>query len=263
MKSFRFSTTVNPDYDRLQTILDADPERPHVHCVDMPHRLTTTWQDQGCEMGIWEQDGELLAWALLQSSWWNLDYPLYPSQWDSLLERDVLAWGQEQIKGYSKRTGEEFFGSVEFFQDAPNAKQTTDYLETLGFREFDWSIVRFELDLRRDFPLPQLPEGFAIRPLRGRAEVEVYVNLHRAAFGSKKMTTAWRMRTLKHPAYRPDIDLVVVNPEDEPVGFCICWMWRDMGQIEPLGVHPEYRARGLGRALELTASHSLRRQGVR
>ena len=71
------------------------------------------------------------------------------------------------------------------------------------------------------------------------------------------------MRTLEHPAYRPEIDLVIVSPEDKPVGFCICWMWQDLGQIEPLGVHPEYQGQGLGRALELSALQVLRNQGTR
>jgi len=71
------------------------------------------------------------------------------------------------------------------------------------------------------------------------------------------------MRTLEHPAYRAEIDLVVVGPEDRPVGFCVCWMWQDIAQIEPLGVHPEYQGKGLGSALGLAALHALRSQGAR
>jgi ribosomal protein S18 acetylase RimI-like enzyme len=77
------------------------------------------------------------------------------------------------------------------------------------------------------------------------------------------MTRAWRLRTLAHPAYRPAIDLVAVSPQGELVGFCICWMWHDLGQIEPLGVHPDYQGRGLGRALELSALGALRNHNVR
>jgi GNAT superfamily N-acetyltransferase len=229
----------------------------------MPYRLTSTWQDQGCELGIWEKDDQLLAWAVFQPAWWNLDYALHPSAQGSALEAELLAWGQDQMKRYARRAGEQFYGSVEFFEDAPQAGQRVNYLERLGFQKFDWSIIRFAIDLQQDLPQPQLPAGFTIRPLRGRGEVGAYVSLHRAAFGSEKMTTAWRMRTLDHPAYRPEIDLVVVGPEDQPVGFCIGWLWQDIGQIEPLGVHPAYQGKGLGRALELTALHTLRQHGAR
>jgi len=73
----------------------------------------------------------------------------------------------------------------------------------------------------------------------------------------------WRLRTLTHPAYRPEIDLVVANAADDPVGFCICWIRGDVGQIEPLGVHPDYKGKGLGRALEQAALRMMRSHGVR
>lgn len=263
MESACFTMTVSPDPMRLQTILDASPMHPHVHSVDMPFRQTSTWQDLGCEIGMWKESDDLLAWAVFQPPWWNLDYAIHPSAQGSFLEKEVLAWGKEQIKSYSMRTGEVFYGSVGFFADAPNAEQTIGYLDTLGFQKFDWSTIRFEIDLQQDLPQPQLADGYAIRPLRGSAEVEACVSLHRAAFGSEKMTTAWRMRTLEHPAYRPEIDLVVVGSDDRPLGFCICWMRQKFAQIEPLGIHPEHQGKGLGRALERAALLVLRKQGAR
>jgi ribosomal protein S18 acetylase RimI-like enzyme len=77
------------------------------------------------------------------------------------------------------------------------------------------------------------------------------------------MTPAWRRSTLTHPAYRPEIDLVAVSPQGKLVGFCICWIWHALGQIEPLGVHPDYQGQGLGRALELCALDALRSHNVR
>jgi hypothetical protein len=83
---------------------------------------------------------------------------------------------------YARRTGDEFYGSVEFFEDPPKAEQTVHHLETLGFEQFDWSTVRLEMDLHQGLPRPQLPEGFAIRPFRGSVEVAAYLSFHRAAF---------------------------------------------------------------------------------
>jgi ribosomal protein S18 acetylase RimI-like enzyme len=263
MSKTRFITTKSLDVNHLQTLLNADPVHPHIHIVDMPYRLASTWQDSDCEIGIWKNDEVILAWALFQPPWWNLDYAIHPSERGSILEGEVFAWGKDQIVGYAKRTGDKFYGSIEFFEDSPNAEQTISHLGTLGFEKFDWSTVRFEIDLRQDLPQPQLPEGFMIRPLRGVAEVEDYVRLHRVAFGSDKMTVDWRLRTLEHPAYRPEIDLVIVNPDGRLVGFCICWMWGDRSHIEPLGIHPEFQGQGLGRALELTAIQAVRDQGTR
>ena len=80
--------------------------------------------------------------------------------------------------------------------------------------------------------------------MAGHAEVEAYANLHQATFGSNKMTAAWRERTLKDPAYMPELDLVVVDSANRPIGFCICWLLQDIGQIEPLGIHPDFQGFG-------------------
>jgi mycothiol synthase len=65
------------------------------------------------------------------------------------------------------------------------------------------------------------------------------------------MTTAWRTATLQQPQYRPDLDLVAVTPDGQLAGFCGGWLGPDgsAAQIEPLGVHPQWSARGIGSAL--------------
>jgi mycothiol synthase len=263
MATIKFTTIKNPDSVIFQTLLNTDPNLPHIHVVDMPFRQTSTWQDHDCEIGIWQKGDEILAWAVLLPPWWNLDYAIHPLERGSTLEQEVFTWGKEQMMAHSKRTGESFWGSVEFFENTPNAERTIDNLTSLGFEKFVWSTIRFEIALDQETPQPQIPDGFAIRPFMGNSEVDDYVHLHRTAFGTDKMTKAWRIRTLAHPAYHPDVDLVVVSPEEKLVGFCICWIWNDIGQIEPLGVHPDYQGQGLGRALELSAIQTLRDQGVR
>jgi mycothiol synthase len=94
------------------------------------------------------------------------------------------------------------------------------------------------------------------------SEVQTYVNLHRAAFDSEKMTLEWRTRILKHSAYRSELDLIMVKDENVPVGFCVCWQRENVGQIEPLGVHPDYQGTGLGRVLEFSAYQTLKSHGV-
>lgn len=257
-----FSITKNPDYALMQSLIDQDNQHPHIHAIDMPFRLTSTWQEHGCEVGMWKQGATLAAWAIFQPAWWNVDYAIHSSMVSASLEADIFAWGQAQMQQYANRTGEAFWGSVELFADAPHAQNTVQHLENTGFTKFDWSTLRFTLDLGDDLPLPQMPDGFRVRPLQGRSEVDRYVTLHRAAFGSDKMTASWRARTLAHPAYRPELDLVVVNSADIPIGFCICWLRQNSGQIEPLGILPDYQGKGLGRALELTAAHTLKTHGA-
>lgn len=262
MKNIRFSTTTNPDIERLQNLLDQGSDDPHIHANDMPYRLTSTWQDQGCEIGLWEKSGELVAWAIFQPPWFNVDYVMLPALYGKPLETEIFSWGKEQMSKYANLTGDQFYGSFEFASDAPHAQITRKNLETQGFQLFDWSVIQFTLDLKQHIPSPQLKDGFQIRPLRGISEAQMVVNLHCAAFDSDKMTLSWRERMLTHSRYRPELDLVVVGPDDAPVGFCICWAWQNVGHIEPLGVHPDYQGQGLGKALELTAAHILQDHGI-
>jgi mycothiol synthase len=263
MNTKKYSRAESLDFAHLQEVLNANAKNPHIHIADMPYRLTSTWQDQECQMMLWEKDSEILAWAVFQPPWFNLDYAIHPSQVGSSLEKEVFAWGKNEMMEYTKRTGKEFYGSVEFFEDTSNVELTIANLTALGFKKFDWSIIRFEKDLNQELPVPELPDGFSIRPLRGAEEVESYVKLHQLVFKSKEMTMAWRMRILKHPSYIPEIDLVVVDAADNLIGFCVGWLCQEIGQIEPLGVHPDYQGSGLGTALELSALQALRNKGAR
>jgi hypothetical protein len=71
-------------------------------------------------------------------------------------------------------------------------------LEAAGFAsqadvgDDSWSKVLMLRPKGASLPATALPEGFTIRPLAGEAEVEAYVALHRAVFGSENMTVAWR-----------------------------------------------------------------------
>ncbi len=152
---------------------------------------------------------------------------------------------------------------LSFSQIRSNVNQTIRYLTDLGYMPFDWSTLRFSIDVQKDLPQHHIPEGFRIRPLNGRLEVDAYVQLHREVFNSDNMTQSWRLRTLEHPAYVPELDLVICTSGDIPVGFCVGWIWQGRGQIEPLGVHPEYHGMGLGTALELAALHALKNHGAR
>lgn len=262
MEEIVFRTSVNPDVARLHALLSQDPEHVHIHAIDMPYRLSSTWQDHGCEVGLWEKGEKLVAWAVFQPPWWNVDYAVAPSFRGSSLETEIFAFGIAQMQKYAQLSGEEFYGSFELFSDIPHVEETTQQLERLGFTKFDWTTIRFTLDLNEQLTEPQLPQGFQIRPLRGHAEIDRYVALQQAAFQSRRMTASWRKRTLEHPAYRPELDLVVANSADVAVGFCVCWMWQDEAQIEPLGVLPEFQGAGLGRALELSAMQLLRDHGA-
>ena len=80
------------------------------------------------------------------------------------------------------------------------------------------------------------------------------------------MTVAWRSRTLRHPQYIPNLDLVIEAPGGRLAAFCIAWLDKQRptpaGQIEPLGVHPDFHRLGLGRAILAEGLRRLRQLGA-
>jgi ribosomal protein S18 acetylase RimI-like enzyme len=123
--------------------------------------------------------------------------------------------------------------------------------------------------MRRSTPEPvKLYEpraGFTVRPLGGMDEVAAYVELHQSVFESKNMTVDWRARTLRQPAYRPDLDLVVASDDGRLAAFCICWLDGEsmLGHVEPLGCHKDFRPFALGRVALSHGLHRLQSLGAR
>lgn len=82
---------------------------------------------------------------------------------------------------------------------------------------------------------------------------------------------AWavmQLRTLQQPDYRPELDLVAVDPSGQLVAFCIGWFSAagldglPTGQIEPMGVRSDLRRYGLGRSLLAEVISRLHRLGA-
>jgi len=61
--------------------------------------------------------------------------------------------------------------------------------------------------------------------------------------------------------YKPDLDLVVVDEDGKIVSFCTFRLDAPSGitELEPMGTLPDYRARGIGRALICEGFRRLRK----
>ena len=227
------------------------------HVVDLPYRLSSWALDHPDNVGLWvNSEGELLAWAVMQTPFWTIDYVCHPDA-EKSLHRQILAWADRRALAMRHSSSGHPMWFVEAF--SYQAERIRD-LEAAGFAsqanmgEDSWSKVL----LCRSADMPDahysLPAGFTIRPLAGENEVEAYIQLHRSVFESKNMTVEWRTDTLCSPQYQPDLDLVVVSPDGRLAAFCVCWLDTNLegersGQIEPLGVHKDFRYLGLGRAI--------------
>ena len=114
-------------------------------------------------------------------------------------------------------------------------------------------------------PAPTLPDGYRIRGLRGPEEFEARIALHRSAFPASRLNIAKYERLLTVPHYRLDDDLVVEGPGGSLAAFALSWYDPDgrVGELEPVGTHPEHQRQGLSRAVVTRAAERLFEHGAR
>jgi len=245
------------DRQRMMALAQAYPQA-NLHCIDLPYRFSSWAFDSVETIGLWEDtQGRLVAWAVLQTPFWAIDAVFHPTV-EAGVHAQVLEWAEAQ----AQRVRDSPYGRPIWFINVFDwQRQRQRDLEDHGFIAQTnqganaWTKVLLKHPHVGALRPAALPEGWTIRPLGGLDEVEAYVALHRAVFESTSMTAAWRARTLQHPEYRPETDMVAINPAGELVAFCIGWFsasgidGRPCGQIEPLGVRSDMRRSGIGRAL--------------
>lgn len=241
--------------NRIAEFIYANPDG-FPNLVDLPYRLASWSLENPDNIRIWESDGKIQAVGMIQMPWLALDYVCSPST--EPLVPQIFEWGAQRAAAIARETERDLSLVIRIASDQA---AHIAYAEANGFMlDDDWTIVHLKRDLTT--PLPEItpPDGFTFRTLDG--QVEAYVELHQTAFGSKNMQVSWRARTLTMPQYRPELDLLIVNQEGHPVAFCIGWIHGSAGQIEPLGVHPDYQRLGLGRAVLLEGLRRLQAHGA-
>jgi mycothiol synthase len=249
--------------ERLLAFVNQDPKR-HRHIVDLAYRLCSTSAQIPENTCVWSvPSGDVMGFAIIQREFWTIDYGTRREA-DADVVADILNWANERMEKIANQEQSEFpDGIMNFIDCFEDDHFHQSQLEAAGYRLFpSWYQVHRWQRLDEDLAAPVLPSGFELRPLAGESEAAACAALQRTAFDSTNITTDWRLRTLHSPGYTPDLDLVVALPTGELVAFCLGWQVGARGQIEPLGVHPDYQRRGLGRALLRYCLQQMRRHGI-
>lgn len=255
--------TYSTEQDKyLMSALARQCSENNLHVVDLPYRFSSWAFDNLENINLWfDENQQLVAWVVLQSPFWTIDYVCHP-EYESHLHREILSWADQRAQTVKNTPYARSAWFVMVFSGQNNRIRD---LEKSGFKcqsdvgEDSWSKVL----MRRSSHTPvkvykPRSAGFTVRSLAGEKEVQNYVELHQSVFESKNMTIDWRMRTLQHPNYKSDLDIVVESPDKRLVAFCICWFDENSmtGHVEPLGSHKDFRQYGLGR---VALSEGLRR----
>ena len=249
-------TPFRPDEDRARLLALARLcPAENVHVIDLPYRLASWALDSPDNVALWsDAAGRLLAWAVLQTPFWNLDVCLHPDA-PAGAYATALAWAAARMGQLPEgRRRPAWFVPVLARQTARRrALEAAGWVDQgQGADDEPWSQVICRRDGQEPAPRVALRPGFAIRPLDD-SEAPDYVALHRAVFESENMTEGWRVATMAAPGRRPAFDLVATGPDGALAGFAVGW-WgevdgRAVAQVEPFGVRADARRYGVAWAL--------------
>lgn len=153
----------------------------------------------------------------------------------------LMRWAQRRLGGEG-----------EFAWVSESDRELVGFLESEGYervhidRSYRW-------DLTGVLPEPAVPDGWALRSVRGEDEANERRRASHAAFESTMPEAMHLQRYLdfmRSPVYMAERDLVAVAPDGRIASFMVWWGDETgVAQIEPFGTHPDHHRKGLGRAL--------------
>jgi ribosomal protein S18 acetylase RimI-like enzyme len=225
------------------------------HVGDLPwRRFSLPGREATYPTRLWEDDGEVVAWAWLSLPD-ELELLAAPGRLPSLLD-EAIAWADDRAGRRVK-------------VDSLDADaRLRDLLEARGFGPEEGDELYTHARDLGDLPAPRVPEGYAIRHVRLPDDLAGRVAVHRAAFGSpdrpSRVTEQSYAAVAASEPYREGLDWVVTAPDGSFAAFCLTWLDEEnrVGELEPVGTHPQHRRRGLATAVCTAAMQALRESGA-
>ena len=256
------------DLKEMQAVLSAGRQAAnqayYVHPGDLSWWLFYTDEDYRDKICLWEWNSRLAGWSLLSNSSCSFDVFVVPEMHGRSFEAKVMLWAEEIQSSALKKIHSR---DIRTMWVAETDRPRIHWLEMRGFQPNQQGMYLMQRSLGSDLPEVKLPQGFKVRPVAGEQEVNLRAAASHAAFGSGKSFDAFwprMLRFMQSPVYRPENDLVVVSPDGDFASFCI--LWPDpvtrIGLFEPVGTHPGFQSRDLGRAVLSAGLQRLHKLGM-
>jgi ribosomal protein S18 acetylase RimI-like enzyme len=187
------------------------------------------------------------------------DILVRPDRQGSGIESEMLRWLEDRAESLHSREGRDLKFELGGYGDP----QWESYIESQGYVLGDTSIVHFWQPLD-DVPATSPPPGFRVQGSAGESDAFARDAVLGRSFDRSGSRHEIYLNAMRTPGYRKDLDLAVVSDAGEQVAMCIVWFDSDnkAGLFEPVGCDPDYRRRGLSRALILEGLRRLKALGA-
>jgi GNAT superfamily N-acetyltransferase len=262
--------TNEQDLSKMESILTAgwkaDSDAYYLHVGDLRWWLffmdSDSCQDHLC---LWEWGSDPMGWSLLSPTWRTFDVFVRPEMRGRALEAKIMLWAEECLSGIVQTHGG---ANIRMMWVNESDVLRTRWLEMRGFNRSAFFMRVLHRTLDEPLPETQLPHSYTIHRVNGEQEVRQRATVSHAAFGSSRAFESYQQRMLnfmRSPVYRNVQDLVTVAPDGRFASFCIIWPdpVTKVGLFEPVGTHPDFQHKGLGKAIVTEGLRRLQAQGMK
>ncbi len=244
--TFRLATEPR-DYDRLQRFLRNESsylgECLYVSPGDLDWWLNYEEDPEARlrQIPLWLDGDRIVGWSYG-----------YKDETDLFVRPDYLRILPGMIETVEARAREAGAKELKTFVNERSTGQQAIYADA-GYERGEQHYTFRTFPLAGELPTPILPDGFRFRDMNsvGGDDLERRVGLHRIVWDPSKWTPEKHARLMNSSNYRADLDLIVVAPNGDFAAYTILWFEpvQNYGVFEPVGCHPDYRQKGLTRAL--------------
>lgn len=240
------------DVVRMLDLVRARPPERATHypsVTDLPAILAAPQTLAG--LRLWFADGEHLCAFALVDSFATLRCEVDWRVATPALEAAVVGWGVERHR-LQAGPGAQLYATSHEADLGYHA-----FLLRHGFSPLDERILHMARPLAAPVPAAAPPPGYRLRRSGGLAEAAELAALHRAAFGTSRMTVERMQTAMRAPGYDPAADLVALAPDGRLAAYARATVKHEENQLggrndcatDLFATHPAHRGRGLARAL--------------
>jgi mycothiol synthase len=214
------------------------------------------WQSR---IRLWLEADQLIGWTLLSLEEDAFDVFVIPAMRGSAAEHEILSAAVNELA---------YLDELNNIWVAEDDEARIQWFEKNGFKEADEHFVRFMRSLSGPLTGPQLPAGFTLRASRGdEADARLRAAASHAAFKSGMPFEKYWLRTLRFvqsTIYIKEHEIFVMAPNGDVAAYCIIWTdeLTGLGHFEPVGTHPDYQRKGLGKSLLFEGLRRLASEGM-
>ncbi len=261
------------DLQAMQDVLTAGRKAAngtyYIHTGDLrwwlyyPPLVGDFWKD----IYLWDdpqRPGRLLGWALLSADWVGFDVYIQPELKGSPLGMDMYTWAEQRALRIAQDKGKPTIYCLWIRHDD---EVLCKHFVARGFN-LRPGMVHVSRKLDDVLDPPDIPAGFEVRSCRGEPEVTTRASAQYRAFASRAPFEHYEKRFrnfVRSPMYDGEHDVVAVAQDGQIGAFCIIWPEAEnlVGLFEPMGTHPEFQRKGLGKAVMLEGLRRLQAYGMR